>query len=112
MLSAEEGAAEEVAEGAGEKMYYHYTTADESSFANGLWRDTSVTDKLYTDAYEASQELGIPLPDKVIPIKDVGQFVPNRPPIVQPSFRFAGGGTDFVNPQAVPASLLLPMIPL
>lgn len=38
-------------------LKYHYTTAPESSFQNGLWRDSSVTDKLYTDAVEAGQML-------------------------------------------------------
>jgi len=91
---------------------YHYTTAGESSFANGLWEGSSVTDKLYTDAAQASQELGIPVPNKVIPIQNTGQFVPNSPSIVQPSFRFTGGGSDFINPQAVPPSQLLPAQPI
>ena len=99
------------AEGAPNLMY-HYTTAGESSFANGLWEGSSVTDKLYTDAAQASQELGIPVPNKVIPIQNTGQFVPNSPSIVQPSFRFTGGGSDFINPQAVPPSQLLPAQPI
>jgi hypothetical protein len=99
------------AEGAPNLMY-HYTTAGESSFANGLWEGSSVTDKLYTDAAQASQELGIPLPNKVIPIQNTGQFVPNSPSIVQPSFRFTGGGSDFINPQAVPPSQLFPAQPI
>jgi RHS repeat-associated protein len=94
------------------KLMYHYTTADESEFAGGLWRDSSVTDKLYTDPIQAGQELGIPTPDKVIPIVDNGQFVPNKPPIVQPSNRYQGGGTDFVNPKPVPPSDILPAIPM
>jgi RHS repeat-associated protein len=93
-------------------LKYHYTTAPESSFQKGLWRDSSVTDKLYTDPLRASQELGIPVPNKVIPIQDVGQFVPNKPPIVQPSFRYQGGGTDFINPQPVPPSQILPAQPI
>jgi hypothetical protein len=56
--------------------------------------------------------LGIPVPNKVIPIRDSGQFVPNTPPIVQPSNRYMGGGTDFINPKPVPASDLLPARPL
>jgi hypothetical protein len=93
-------------------FFYHYTTAAESSFAGGLWRETSVTDKLYTSPFEASQELGIPIPNKAIPIRDVGQFVPNKPPIVRPSSRYIGGGTDFINHEPVPPSQLLPAIPL
>jgi len=56
--------------------------------------------------------LGIPVPNKVIPIENAGQFVPNRPPIVQPSYRYQGGGTDFVNPKPVPPSHLLPARPI
>ena len=67
-----------------------------------------MTDKLYTDPVQASQELGIPIPDKVIPIQNTGQFIPNSPSIVQPSLRYSGGGTDFINPQPVPPSQLLP----
>jgi len=63
---------------------------------------------LYDDALEAGQELGIPTPTRVIPIRDKGQFVPNKPSTVSPSNRYRGGGTDFVNPDRVPASDLLP----
>jgi RHS repeat-associated protein len=91
---------------------YHYTTAPESSFKGELWAGSSVTDKLYTDPLRASQELGIPVPNKVIPILDDGHFVPNTPPIVQPSFRFTGGGSDFINPNPVPANNILPAVPL
>jgi hypothetical protein len=94
------------------KLFYHYTTADESLFANGLREGSSVTDKLYSNPFQASQELGIPVPNKVIPIQDVGQFVPAKPSIVQPSFRFQGGGNDFNNLQRVPPSLLLPAQPI
>ncbi len=94
------------------KIYYHYTNQPESSFAGGLWRHTSVTDKIYTDPSVASRELGIPVPDKIIPIVDAGNFRPNKPPIVQPSNRYPGGGTDFYNPQKVPASQILPARPI
>jgi hypothetical protein len=93
-------------------LMYHYTYYPESSFSDGLWAGSSVTDKLYSSAYEASQELGIPVPNKVIPIQDTGQFVPNSPPLVQPSFRFTGGGTDFTNLQRVPPSQILPAQPI
>lgn len=96
----------------GTPLKYHYTTAPESSFQKGLWRDSSVTDKLYTDAVEAGQKLGIPTPNKVIPIQDTGHFVPNKPPIVQPSNRYQGGGTDFVNPNPVPPEAILPARPI
>jgi hypothetical protein len=102
------------AEGTAPNLMYHYTTASESSFANGLWEGSSVTDKLYTDAAQASQELGIPVPNKVIPIQNTGQFVPNAPSIVQPSplRGWSGGGTDFINPQRVPPSQLFPAQPI
>ena len=100
--------------GLGDKLNYHYTKAADASFEKGLWRDSSVTDKLYDDAAQAGRELGIPTPTKVIPIKDKGQFVPNKPSIVQPVPKrgFTGGGKDFVNPDPVPASDLLPSQPI
>jgi len=58
------------------------------------------------------QELGIPAPNKIIPIQDVGQFVPNKPPIVEWTPFRRGGGTDFINPQPVPPSQLLPAQPI
>ena len=100
------------AEGAAPKLMYHYTTADESLFAKGLRAGSSVTDKLYTNPLQASQELGIPVPNKVIPIQDVGQFVPAKPAVVEPSFRFGGGGSDFNNPLRVPPSQLFPAQPI
>lgn len=54
---------------------YHYTTAGESSFANGLWEGSSVTDKLYTDAAQATQELGIPVPNKENSENTEGQVI-------------------------------------
>jgi len=107
-----EGGLQSAAETTAPNLMYHYTTASESSFANGLWEGSSVTDKLYTDAAQASQELGIPVPNKVIPIQNTGQFIPNAPSTVQRSFRFIGGGSDFINPQAVPPSQLLPAQPI
>jgi RHS repeat-associated protein len=105
-------AVDELEEDSEPSLFFHYTDADESSFAKGLRPQSSVTDKLYSDPFEASQELGIPIPDKVIPIQNNGQFVPNSPPIVQPSFRYQGGGTDFTNPKWVPAGHLLPARPI
>jgi len=68
-------------------MKYHYTAAPETAFASGLRRESSVTDKLYSSPMPASQELGIPLPNKAIPIIDSGQFIQNSPPIVSNSNR-------------------------
>jgi len=59
---------------------------------------------------KASQELGIPVPDKMIPIKDKGHFRPNTPPIVDNTGRYKGGGTDFVNDNRVPLEDILPAI--
>ena len=111
---AEEVDALAAAEETAPNLLYHYTTAPESSFANGLWEGTPVTDKLYTDAAQASQELGIPVPNKVIPIQNTGQFVPNTPAIVEPSplRGWSGGGNDFINPQRVPPSQLFPAQPI
>jgi hypothetical protein len=67
-----------------------------------------VTDKLYTDPLLAGQKLGIPVPNKVIPIRNFGQFVPNKPPTVEASPRGPGGGSDFINRERVSASHLLP----
>jgi hypothetical protein len=93
--------------------YYHYTNQPESSFSNGFWEGASATDKLYTDPYLASQELGIPVPNKIIPIQaNLGDFIPNSPPIVKPSYRFSGGGTDFTNPARIPASQIEPARPI
>ncbi len=98
--------------GTSPSLVYHYTTAPESSFANGLWEGSSVTRTLYTNPAVASQHLGIPVPTTVIPILDVGQFIPNKPPIVQRSYRFTGGGTDLTNPLPVPPSQILPARPV
>ncbi|MBU6951607.1 RHS repeat domain-containing protein [Hahella sp. HN01] len=108
---ATEVAAESVAKSSDDLMY-HYTRAEESAFSNGLWRDTSVTDKLYDDAIEAGQKLGIPTPNKVIPIKNNGQFIPNKPSTVGGTERYMGGGSDFVNPKRVPAEDILPAMPI
>jgi hypothetical protein len=106
MVAAETAAAKDTL------VKYHYTTAPEASFAKGLREQSSVTDKLYADAVEAGQKLGIPTPNKVIPIQDAGHFVPNKPSIVQPSFRYEGSGTDFTNPNRVPPEDILPARPI
>jgi RHS repeat-associated protein len=110
-LSAE-GAAASSAESEAQALFYHYTTADESSFVNGLWSGSSVTDTLYTNPYQASQELGIPTPTSVIPIIDNGQFVPNSPSIVEQTSNYYGGGSDFTNSQLVPPEDLLQAQPI
>jgi len=93
---------------------YHYTKADDASFKEGLYEGSSVTDKLYDDAVQAGSELGIPTPTRVIPIKDGGNFVPAKPPIVEevPNRGFKGGGTAFNNPTRVPPEDILPSQPI
>jgi hypothetical protein len=71
-----------------------------------------VTDTLYTNPYQASQELGIPTPTSVIPIIDNGQFVPNSPSIVEQTSNYYGGGSDFTNSQLVPPEDLLQAQPI
>jgi hypothetical protein len=94
-------------------LKYHYTSAEESSFQRGLWSQSSVTDNPHLTAQQAIEQLGLKqLPDKVIPIIDNGQFVPNTPPIVKPHFLGPGGGTDFINPDLVPPDLILPARPV
>ncbi len=93
------------------KVMFHYTNAPESAFAEGLWAGSSVTDELVDSASAASQRFGIPLPDKIIPIVDRGQFVPNKPFLVEKG-RGTGGGTDYVNNERVPAKDILPAKPI
>jgi len=94
------------------KMMYHYTSAAEDRFSTGLWPNSSVTNELIMSPYAASQRLGIPLPNKIIPIQSGSHFIPNRPPIVEQSPRYFGGGTDFINPARVDSSFIRPAIPL
>jgi hypothetical protein len=91
---------------------YHYTNAPESSFQQkGLWTGSSVTDNPHLTPTQAVQQLGLKRPpDKIIPIKDGGNFVPNSPAIVQPHVLGPGGGTDFTNPKLVPPQDILPAI--
>ncbi len=57
---------------------------------------------------QASQELGISVPTRIIPFLDRGYFKPNSSLIVQPSNRFIGGGFDLTNINRVPGSDILP----
>jgi hypothetical protein len=100
------------AEAGAQKTYYHYTNQPEESFANGLHSWSSVTDTLYEDPFTDSQELGIPPPNKVIPIPDKGQFIPAKPPKVDRTDTRSGGGTDFNNPKRVPPEDLGPAQPI
>jgi RHS repeat-associated protein len=97
----------------GQNLKYHYTTSPESSFENGLRAQSSVTDNPNLTARQAVEQLGVKTPpNKVIPIQDQGNFVPNKPAVVQEHFNGPGGGKDFTNPQRVPPSQILPAKPV
>lgn len=94
-------------------VVYHYTNAPESAFKNGLNADSSVTNNPYYSPTEAVEQLGLKqTPDKVIPIKNNGQFVPNKPATVQPHPKGPGGGKDFTNPKQVPKEDIGPAMPI
>ena len=98
---------------AAENLKYHYTSAPESSFKTGLREQSSVTDNPNLTAKQAVEQLGVKTPpDKVIPIQDNGNFVPNKPAVVQEHFNGPGGGNDFTNPQRVPPEQIQPAIPV
>jgi hypothetical protein len=92
---------------------YHYTDAPEASFKKGLWSQSSVTDNPHLTPQQAVEQLGVKRPpDKIVPIRDGGNFVPNKPPIVQRHPLGPGGGADFTNPIKVPPEDILPAIPI
>jgi RHS repeat-associated protein len=92
-------------------LRYHYTYVAESEFAGGFRAGASVTDIPYYTTYEASQKLGIPLPDKVIPIIDrPGNFVYGHD--VKPSRRFFGGGQQWFARRHLPPEDILPARPV
>ena len=92
---------------------YHYTSAPESSFKTGLREQSSVTDNPNLTAKQAVEQLGVKTPpNKVIPIQDNGNFIPNKPAVVERHFNGLGGGKDFTNPQRVPPEQIRPSIPI
>jgi RHS repeat-associated protein len=94
---------------------YHYTSSPESDFEKGLRRETHVTDDPNLTSKEAVDKLGVTRPpDKVIPIQDKGDFVPSKPPTVDPNPAkgIGGGGTDYYNPSEVPPDQIGPAIPI
>ena len=94
-------------------LKYHYTSAPESSFKTGLREQSSVTDNPNLTAKQAVEQLGVKTPpNKVIPIEDNGNFVPNKPAVVEPHFNGPGGGKDFTNPQRVPPEQIRPAVPI
>ena len=90
------------AEAPEQEILYHYTDAPEESFQKGLWSGSSATDNPNLSPQEAVEQLGVKtVPDKIIPIQNNGNFIPNSPPIVEPHPNGPGGGTDFTNPVRV-----------
>jgi RHS repeat-associated protein len=95
------------------RTLYHYTDAPQESFKRGLWSHSSVTDDAALTAREAVEQLGVKrAPDKIIPVRDRGHFVPNKPHIVEPHPLGPGGGRDFMNPRKVPPEDILPARPV
>ncbi len=86
------------------KEYYHYTTQKNvpSICKTGLSEnvDFYTTDKYFT-ASEAGARLGVMAHniDCVLLFADDGNFRPAKPPIVDGTNRFIGGGTAFIHPQ-------------
>jgi RHS repeat-associated protein len=93
------------------QLKYHYTDAPEESFKGGFYKGSSVTDDPNLMSAEASQTLGIPAPDKVIPIVDrPGYFRPGG--TVDASYRYSGGGNQWFSTQRIPAEDILPARPV
>ena len=93
------------------QLWYHYTSSPESSFADGLWANSSVTNVGDLTATEASQTLGIPPPTSVIPISaPTSYFGPVS--VVSESPRYSGGGLQWFANQGVPSQNLGPALPV
>ena len=100
----------------GSSTFWHYTNQPESNFASGLNAGTSVTDNGNMMPWEAMSKLGIPQPNKAIPITgNPGDFVP-QPPVPASGYRtytdpitgksvsipVAGGANEWTNPNPIP----------
>lgn len=86
---------------------YHYTSAPESSFKSGFWKGSSVTDDPALTSADAADKLGIPPPDKVIPIVVRGGYFGNKSK-VSPTPKYSGGGNQWFSKQTIPAKDVLP----
>ena len=98
-----------------ERILYHYTDLPESTFKQGLYSQSTVTSEGNLTASEAVDRLGLRAtspPDKVIPIIDRGNFRPLAGGTVPPHKYGIGGGSQFYNPQRVPANQILPARPI
>jgi RHS repeat-associated protein len=73
--------------------FYHYSTYPPSSFAQGLWADSSATTDPTLTQSQASDILGIPYPTYVYTVIIDPTVTPVSPPSrVDPSTRYSGGG--------------------
>jgi hypothetical protein len=105
------------AKGAGEAsdVVYHYTTeaAAKAIQRTGLWSQSSATDVGTYTAEEATKILGVKGPaEVVIEIKNGGQFIANRPAIVQPHPLGPGGGLDLINPVRLSPQSIISVRPI
>jgi hypothetical protein len=105
------------AEGAGKAgdVVYHYTTeaAAEAIQRTGLWSQSSATDVGTYTAQEATELLGVKTPaEVVIEIRNGGQFIANKPGIVQPHPLGPGGGLDLINPSRLSPQSVISIRPV
>ncbi len=80
------------------KYYYHYTELRHvaSIIKDGMYPTHPVyTTEEYFHAHTAQQLLGVSRVECVLKFRDDGTFKPGRPPIVDVSNRFMGGGLQF-----------------
>jgi RHS repeat-associated protein len=87
----------------GKKFHYTNVADPVESFSQGVRANTSFTGEGNLSPRAAQTRLGIPRPDYVVVVEDIGQFRPNTPPTVQPvpNRGFLGGGSDYVNTKLV-----------
>ncbi|MCW5809571.1 MAG: VCBS repeat-containing protein [Labilithrix sp.] len=85
-------------------IVYHYTTqaGAQGIQKTGLWSQSSATNVGNYTAQQAVELAGVKTPPThVVEIANNGQFVLNRPPIVQPHPLGPGGALDLTNPRLV-----------
>jgi hypothetical protein len=103
------------AAGGGADVVYHYTSEKAAAAIErtGLFSQSSATDVGDYTAKEAVELLGVKKPPEVVvEIRNAGQFVPNRPAIVQPHVLGPGGGLDLTNAARVPPECILCVRPV
>jgi len=97
------------------RIVYHYTSAQAAALirVSGLYSQSSATTVGTYSAQQAVELLGVKTPPEVlVEIRDVGFFVPNNPPIVQPHPLGPGGGVDLTNPVRVPPQYIIKIRPV